>query len=61
MGPKYEIFREASYGSFVWVESVEDIVTDKQRLGILDAKEPGKYRLWDSSLHKFVNPLARSA
>ena len=61
MGPKYEIFREASYGSFVWVESFEDIDTAKQRFETLLAKEPGKYRLWDSSLHKFVNPLARSA
>jgi hypothetical protein len=61
MSANYDIFKEESYGSFVWVESAEDIGTAKQRLGNLLAKAPAKYRLWDSSLHKFINPLAKSA
>ena len=58
---KYDIFKQRSDGSFVRVEAVEDIVSAKQRLGILAAKEPGDYYLWDSSFHKFINPFAKSA
>jgi len=58
---KYDIFKLRSDGSFVRVEAVEDILAAKQRLDILSVKEPGDYHLWDSSTHKFVNPLAKYA
>ena len=58
---KYDIFKLRSDGSFVRVEAVEDILAAKQRLDILSVKEPGEYHLWDSSTHKFVNPLAKYA
>jgi hypothetical protein len=61
MNAKYEIFREHSHGSFVWIEAVEDAVAAKQRLEILAVNHPGVYRLWDSVARKFVNPFAKSA
>jgi len=61
MTSKYVIFKLRSDGSFEWIEAVEDVLAAKQRLEILFAKEPGDYHLWDSSLHKFVSPSARSA
>jgi hypothetical protein len=45
----------------VWIEAAQDIAAAKQRLEILSVKEPGDYHLWDSSLHKFVNPFAKPA
>jgi hypothetical protein len=56
MSPKYDIFKEYSDGSFVWIEAVEYIVAARQRLEILVAKAPGHYHLWDSAFHKFVSP-----
>lgn len=61
MTSKYDIFREHSNGSFVWIESVEDVAAAKQRLEILAVNQPGIYRLWDSVARKFVNPFAKSA
>jgi hypothetical protein len=61
MSPKYDIFKERSDGSFVWVESVAGIVAAQQRLGILAGQTPGHYHIWDASFRKFVNPLAKSA
>jgi hypothetical protein len=61
MNPKYDIFKERSDGSFVWVESVAGIVAAEQRLGLLVGKTPGHYHIWDPSFRKFVNPLAKSA
>jgi len=60
MNSKYDIFKEHSDGSFVWIESVEDVAA-KQRIAILAVDHPGIYRLWDSVARKFVNPLAKSA
>jgi len=61
MTSKYVIFKLRSDGSFVWIEAAQDIAAAKQRLEILSVKEPGDYHLWDSSLHKFVNPFAKPA
>jgi hypothetical protein len=61
MSPKYDIFKEYSDGSFVWIEAVEDIIAARQRLEILVARAPGRYQLWDSAFHTFVSPLAKSA
>jgi hypothetical protein len=61
MSSKYEIFKEHSDGSFVWIESVEDVAAAKRRLEILAVEHPGNYHLWDPIARKFVNPLAKSA
>jgi len=61
MAVEYVIFKLLSDGSFVRIESVDEILAAKQRLDILSAKAPGDYNLWDSSTHKFVNPFAKSA
>jgi hypothetical protein len=45
----------------MWIEAVEDILAAKQRLEVLPVEERRDYHLWDSSLHKFVNPFARPA
>jgi hypothetical protein len=61
MTSNYVIFKLRSDGSFSLIEAFEDMLAAKERLEILCVKEPGDYHLWDSSLHKFVNPLAKSA
>ena len=58
---KYDILKERSDGSFMWIEAVEDVLAAKERLQMLAAKEPGDYHLWDSSFHKFISPFANSA
>jgi len=45
----------------MWIEAVEDILAAKQRLEVLPVEERRDYHLWDSSLHKFVNPFVKSA
>jgi hypothetical protein len=60
MSSKYDIFREHSDGSYVWIEAVEDAMTAKHRLEILAVDHQGIYRLWDSVARKFVNPFAKS-
>jgi hypothetical protein len=45
----------------MWIEAVEDILAAKQRLEVLPVEERRDYHLWDSSLHKFVNPFAKLA
>jgi hypothetical protein len=61
MSAKYVIFKLRSDGSFAWIEAVEDMLAAEQRLNILSGEKPCDYHLWDSSMHKFVNPLAKSA
>jgi hypothetical protein len=61
MNSKYDIFRERTDGSFALIESVEGIVAVQQRLGILVAKAPAHYHIWDPSFRRFVKALARSA
>jgi hypothetical protein len=61
MTSNYDIFKEHSDGSFVWIETVEDVAAAKQRLEILAVEHPGNYHLWDSIAQKFVNPLVKSA
>jgi hypothetical protein len=61
MTSNYDIFKEHSDGSFVWIESVEDVAAAKQRLAILGVEHPGNYHLWDPIARMFVNPLAKSA
>jgi hypothetical protein len=44
----------------MWIEAVEDILAAKQRLEVLPVEERRNYHLWNSSLHKFVNPFAEA-
>jgi hypothetical protein len=60
MTANHVIFRLRSDGSFVWVETLEDILMANKRLEDL-AKQTGEYHLWDSSSNKFINLLAKSA
>ena len=55
MNSNYEIFRQRSDGSFVRIEGVKSIDQAKTDLKKLVSGEPGDYRLWDSSAHKFVD------
>ena len=55
MKSNYEIFRQRSDGSFVWIEAVKNIDQAKADLKKLVSGEPGDYRLWDSSAHNFVD------
>jgi hypothetical protein len=59
MNSNYEIFRQRSDGSFVRIEAVKNIDQAKADLKKLVSGEPGDYRLWDSSAHKFVDPRNR--
>jgi hypothetical protein len=59
MKSNYDIFRQRSDGSFVRIESVKNIEQAKADLKKLVSCEPGDYRLWDSSAHKFVDPRNR--
>jgi hypothetical protein len=59
MKSNYEIFRQRSDGSFVRIEAVKHIDQAKVDLEKLVSGEPGDYRLWDSSAHKFVDPRNR--
>jgi hypothetical protein len=59
MNSNYEIFKLRSDGSFVRIESVENIEQAKADLKNLVSTVPGNYRLWDSSAHKFVDPRNR--
>ena len=59
MNSNYEIFKQRSDGSFVRIESVKNIEQAKADLKNLVSGEPGDYRLWDSSAHKFVAPRNR--
>ena len=59
MNSNYEIFKQRSDGSFVRIESVKNIEQAKADLEKLVSGEPGDYRLWDSSAHKFVVPRNR--
>ena len=55
MNSNYEIFRQRSDGSFVRIEVAKSIDQAKADLKKLVSGEPGDYRLWDSSAHKFVD------
>ena len=55
MNSNYEIFKLGSDGSFVRIEAVKNIYQAKVDLKKLVSGEPGDYRLWDSSAHKFVD------
>jgi len=59
MNSNYEIFKLRSDGSFVRIESVENIEQAKADLKNLVSTVPGNYRLWDSSAHTFVDPRNR--
>jgi hypothetical protein len=59
MNSNYEIFKQRSDGSFVRIESVQNIEQARTDLKKLVSGEPGDYRLWDSSAHKFVDPRNR--
>ena len=59
MNSNYEIFRQRSDGSFVRIEVAKSIDQAKADLKKLVSGEPGDYRLWDSSAHKFVDPRNR--
>jgi len=59
MNSNHEIFRQCSDGSFVRIEGVKSIDQAKADLKKLVSGEPGDYRLWDSSAHKFVDPRNR--
>jgi hypothetical protein len=59
MNSNYEIFKLRSDGSFARIESVKDIEQAQTDLKKLVSAVPGDYRLWDSSVHKFVDPRNR--
>ena len=59
MNSNCEIFKQRSDGSFVRIESVTNIEQAKTDLKKLASGEPGDYRLWDSSAHKFVDTRNR--
>jgi len=59
MNSNYEIFKQRSDGSFVRIESVKNIEQARADLKKLVSGEPGDYRLWDSSAHKFVDTRNR--
>jgi hypothetical protein len=61
MTANHVIFRLRSDGSFVWVETLEDILMANKRLEDLAKQKTGEYHLWDSSSNKFINLLAKSA
>jgi hypothetical protein len=55
MNSNYEIFKQRSDGSFVQIECVKNIEQAKTDLKKLVSGEPGDYRLWDSSSHRFID------
>ena len=55
MNSNYEIYKQRSDGSCVRIEAVKNIDQAKVDLKKLVSGEPGDYRLWDSSAHKFVD------
>jgi hypothetical protein len=61
MAPQYVIFRKRFDGSFVWLEAVEDIQQARKRLSSLFSTEPAGYRVWNSSVQKFIDPLEECA
>ena len=61
MPQQYDIFRKRFDDSFVWVETVDDLQQASRRLNGLFSSEPADYRIWDSSVQKFINPLEKSA
>jgi hypothetical protein len=61
VAPQYDIFLKRFDGSFVWVESAEDIHQAKKRLISLASSEPGNYRIWDSGLQRFIRPFEEYA
>jgi hypothetical protein len=54
MPSKYEIYTKADDDSFVWVETLEDVIKAKKRLISLVSNGPGDYRLWDPARHEFI-------
>jgi hypothetical protein len=61
MTAKYDIFKKTDENQVVWVETVQDIVSAKQRLISLTSSTPSKYLLWDSTEQKFIDPLEGTA
>jgi hypothetical protein len=59
MNSNYEIFKQRSDGSFMRIEAVKDIDQAGKDLKNLVSTEPGDYRFWDSSGHKFIDPRNR--
>ncbi|MGA7623717.1 MAG: hypothetical protein WB630_04855 [Candidatus Acidiferrales bacterium] len=57
MNQRYDIFRTASSGAKIWIETVADITEGKGRLLYLELTQPGReYLLFDSERHSFVEP-----
>ena len=54
MSPKYDIFKEYSDGSFVWIEAVEDIIAARQ-------STPKTSTTWEPCEHWFGTLLPRSS
>ena len=59
MNSNYEIYTQRSDGSFVRIETVKNLDQAKADVKNLVSTVPGNYRLWDSSVHKFVDPRNR--
>ena len=53
MSKIYDLFKEDPIGTPVWVENVDESQL-KKRLLKLSYLKPGKYRVFDSELGKFV-------
>jgi hypothetical protein len=57
MNQRYDIFRTASSGEKIWVETVTDITEGKGRLLYLELTHPDRqYLLFDMNWHSFVEP-----
>ena len=59
MTAKYDIFKKTPENGVVWIETVQDIVSAKQRLISLTSSTPSgtpnKYLLWDSMEQRFID------
>jgi hypothetical protein len=57
MENRYDLFRVEESGNRVWVETVYGLDKAKERLEVLSAFKPGKYKVFDRLEQKLVEPI----
>ena len=59
--PSLDIFRKDVRGNPVWIDSVEDLETARQRLNQLVSALPGDYFVFDQRTNRIVASVIRLA
>jgi len=59
--PTLDIFRKDIRGNPVWIDSVEDLETARQRLSQLASALPGDYFVFDQRTNRIVASVIRLA